>query len=240
MLVVIASVTLLAPTLSLITHEQFSRRATEFCQAHYHTTARANCSAQFPSSSLLDIPITVDEATTKPSPIFSPDDLPCGPIHPVSPVALPRVVLDTTASCFFFRGEKAYVHVKMKSPTSNLTGVSFDYSSIQAVLDPVHIPREIAVWGLYRGPMDNLEIQQHLLSLSANPTTRPGPNGSSYILIAKEFLNPLSGGCMGILFPETLSSSRFDAFAIQVLSNWGGDPTCLAPFLFYRRLWDHP
>jgi len=45
---------------------------------------------------------------------------------------------------------------------------------------------------------------------------------------------------MAITFPEPLLSSRFDAFTIQVLNNWGGDRTCLAPFLFYRRRLEDP
>lgn len=233
MLVVSASIAFLTPLLPHINHEQLSEKVTEFCLAHLNTTSHANCAARFPSSRPLDTPAIVDEATTRPIPILSSRGLAHGRIHLVSPAALLGAVPD--ASCFLFQGEKAHIHVRIESPTWNLAGVSFDYSSIRAKLDPMYIPREVSVWGLYRGPMDTLEIRQHLLSLSANTVIRPGPGGSSYILIARGFLNPMGVGCMAIAFPESLLSSRFEAFAVQVLNNWGGDHTCLAPFIFYRR-----
>lgn len=234
-LAVFASITFLIPLLPRIGHEQLSEKVTEFCLARLNTTSYADCAARFPSSQPLGTPATVDEATTRPMPIFSPRGLAHGPMRLVSPAALLAAVPDMIASCFLFQGEKAYIHVRMESPTSNLAGVSFNYSSIRTKLDPVYIPREVSVWGLYRGPMDTPEIQQHLLSLSVDPAVRAGPGKSSYVLIARGFLNPLSAGCMAITFPETLLSSRFEAFAVQVLNNWGGDHTCLAPFLFYQR-----
>ncbi|KAF9642894.1 hypothetical protein BDM02DRAFT_3132789 [Thelephora ganbajun] len=234
-LAVFASSTFLIPLLPRISREQLSGKVTEFCLTHLNTNAPANCSACFPSSRSLDTPVIVDENTTRPTPIFSPHGLAYGQIHLVSPAALLAVVPDATVSCFLFQGEKAHVHVRMESPTSNLTGISFDYSSIRSLLDPVYIPREVSVWGLYRGPMNSPEIEQHLLSLPAGTAIRPGPGGSSYILITRGFINPLSVACMAIAFPEPLLSSQFEALAVQVLSNWGGDRTCLAPFLFYRR-----
>lgn len=233
-LVATASFTFLTPAVSRISREQLSGKITDFCLARYGIISPANCSARFPSSWPLDIPITVEEATTRPTPIFSLRGLARGPMDLVSPSALPATFPSAAASCFLFQGEKAYVHVKMASPASNLTGISIDYSAVRLVLDPVYSPREVSVWGLYRGPMNSSDIQQHLL-LSTDSTIRPGPGGSSFILIVKSLLNPLSDGCMAIIFPETLSSSPFEAFAIQVLNNWGGDYTCLAPFLFYQR-----
>ena len=222
------------PHLLRIGRGQLSEKVNQFCLARLHTRAYGNCSARFPSSRPLDVPVSVDETTTRPLPIFSSHDLAYGSIHLVSPATLLVPVPNATASCFLFQGEKAHVHIKMESPASNLTGVSFDYSSTQAVLDPVYIPREMSVWGLYRGHMNSPNIQHHL-SLSTDTVTRPGPEGSSYILIARGFLNPLGAECMAITFPDLLLSSRFEAFAVQVLSNWGGDHTCLAPFLFYQR-----
>jgi len=234
-LVIFASFTFLLPLLPHSSRRHLSEKVDEFCLPCPDTNTYANCSAHFPSSRPLDIPASVDETTARPLPIFSSNGLAHGPMRLISPAALLVAVSNATASCFLFQGEKAYVHVKIESPASNLTGVSFDYSSIRVVLDPVYIPREVSVWGLYRGPMNSPEIQHHLLSLPTDTAVHAGPEGSSYILIARGFLNPLGVECMAIAFPDLLMSSQFQAFAVQVLSNWGGGHTCLAPFSFYQR-----
>ena len=222
------------PLLPRVDREQLSRKVNAFCLARLNTT-HPDCSTHFPSSRPLDTPTTVDETTTRPVPVLSFHGLAHGQVRLVSPASLLVAVPGMPAPCFLFQGEKAYIHVRMQSPTPNLVGVSFDYSSVRTKLDPIYIPREVSVWGQYRGPMDTPEIKQHLLSLSANTMIHPGPGDSSYMLIARGFLNPLSLGCMGVTFPEPLLSCQFEAFAVEVLSNWGGDHTCLVPFIFYQR-----
>jgi hypothetical protein len=212
---------------------RLSTKLGDFCLAHLQVTPQLDCPAPFPHTT--NIPFIVDATNTRPPPVFSFQGLASTPIQLLAPVDLPNAILNKSKSCFLFKGEKGYLHVRAEGPASNFTGISFDYSLLQRQLNPVYTPREVALWGLYKGSSSSAEIQEHLRSLSVDTAIRQGPRNTSYILIARAFLNPMRGGCMPIEFTESLRSVSFEAFVIQTLSNWGGDHTCLAPFRFHVR-----
>ena len=215
---------------------RLSTKLGDFCLAHLQVTPQLDCPAPFPHT--INIPFIVDATNTRPPPVFSFQGLASTPIQLLDPVDLPNAISNKSQSCFLFKGEKGYLHVRAEGPASNFTGVSFDYSLLQRQLNPVYTPREVALWGLYKGPPSSAEIQEHLRSLSVDTAIRQGPRNTSYILIARAFLNPMRGVCMPIEFTESLQSVSFEAFVIQTLSNWGGDHTCLAPFRFHVRSWN--
>lgn len=215
--------------------EQFSTKLGEFCLAHLQAAPHSDCIAPFPQSRPSEISVTVDEANTRPPPVLLLKSMAPARIQLLAPVDLPDATSSGTKSCFLFEGEKGYLHLRMESPLSNLTGISFDYSRFQRQLDPVYHPREVSVWGLHRGPPFSAEVQEHLRSLAVDTLTRRGQGNNSYILIAKGSSNPLRDMCMSVSFSELLQPSSFEAFVIQISSNWGGDHTCLAPFRLYVR-----
>jgi hypothetical protein len=217
--------------------EQVSTKLGEFCLAHFQAAVHSDCIAHFPQSRLSNIPAIVDEANTRPPPVFSLKDLAPAQIQLLAPSDLPGATLNKTTSCFLFEGGKGYLHVRMETPAFNLTGISFDYSRLQHHLDPVYQPREVSLWGLLQVSTSK-GVQEHLRSLTVDTTTRPGPGNTSYIFIAKGFSNPMREVCMSVGFSERLQSSSFKAFVIQISSNWGGDHTCIAPFQFFRGLVD--
>lgn len=215
--------------------ERVSTKLEEFCVVHLQVAPRSNCIAPFPQSRRSNISITVDEANTRPPPVFLLKTMALAGIQLLAPVNLPDATFSRSKSCLLFEGEKGYLHIRMDSPVSNLTGISFDYPRFQHQLDPVYHPREVLVWGLHQGPPSSEEVQEHLRSLTVDTVTRQGRGNSSYILMAKGLLNPIRDVCMSVSFSELLRSSSFEAFVIQISSNWGGDHTCLAPFRFYVR-----
>lgn len=200
---------------------------------HLQVAPHPNCIAPFPQSRHSNISVIVDEANTRPPPVLVLQTKALAQIQLLAPVDLPNATFSKTKSCFLFQGEKGYLHIRMESPVSDLTGISFDYSHFQHQLDPVYHPREVSMWGLHQGSASPEGVQEHLRSLAVDNVTRRGRGNDSYILIAKGLLNPMRDVCMSLSFSELLRSSSFEAFVIQISSNWGGDHTCLAPFRLY-------
>lgn len=233
-LLVICAVAKFATT--LVTNMEFERitaKLGELCLTHLQVSPRFDCTAPFPHSQPTNISVAVDEANTRPSPVFTLQGIDASQIQLLAPVNLPDAIFSRNKSCFLFEGEKGYLHVKMESPVSNLTGILFDYSRFQRELDPVYHPREVSVWGMHRGSLPSEEVQEHLRSLTVNTVSRQGRGDTTYILIAKGLLNPMRGVCMSVNFPKLLQASSFEALVIQISSNWGGDHTCLSPFQLY-------
>lgn len=235
LLVVYAAATFAISLFTSVELERVSTKLGELCLVHFPVTAHSDCTAPFPQSRPSNITVTVDEANARPPPVFSLKSLTPAQIQLLAPSDLPNATLNKTKSCFLFEGEKGYVHVRTETPVFNLTGISFDYSRLQRQLDPVYQPREVSVWGLLRISTSSKGVQEYLHSPTAGTTTRPGPGNASYVLIAKGLSNPMHNVCMSMSFSEWLQASSFEAFVIQISSNWGGDHTCLAPFQFYVR-----
>jgi len=140
----------------------------------------------------------------------------------------------TSDSCFAFDGENGNVVMELGAPTSNFAGAALDNTSVLPVSDPTCLPREIHIWGLHNGPATITSIQHHILSFGKGITVRPGPGGKSYILLSRGSVNPVSRFGMCIRAPVTVEGVQFEAFLIQVKSNWGGDYTCIPLIRFYE------
>ena len=235
LLVIYAAATFAMTLFAGLELDRLSTKLGDFCLAHLQAAPHFDCLAPFPQSRPVNTSVTVDKVNTRPPPVFSLQSLAPTGIQLIAPVDLPDATFNRATSCFLFKGEKAYLHVRTGAPVSDLSGILLNYSLLQRQLNPVYNPREISVWGLYRGSISSTGIQEHLHSLSVDTATRQGPGNTSYILVARVSLNPMQEFCMRIGFSDKLRTSSFESFVIQVLNNWGGDHTCLAPFQFYMR-----
>ena len=140
----------------------------------------------------------------------------------------------TSGSCFAFDGENGNVVMELETATSSFAGATIDNSNVLPIGDPTCLPREIHLWGLHNGSTAVASIQRHILSFGTGVTVRPGPGGKSYVLLSKGHVNPVSRFGMRIRAPVTVQGVWFEAFLVQVKSNWGEDYTCLPPIRFYE------